>query len=473
MVQRTPKLRFAPLAFPIALLLVSACVDEAVVYENRPLFTEPDPAAMGFVGYSDAEAGQVTCGSCHVGRQAEWRTTGHAEAWEGLQSSGGAQQFCEGCHTVNALGNVMDEPAGFVLTEDPRYHDVQCESCHGPGLTHLQAPDVNRPQAPLDVGSDLSLGCGECHQGTHHPFVNEWELSGHAKVSFPADRVDCTSCHSGEGALLAWGVRTSYLEEPDVGPGGDHLAITCGICHAPHGSDHAAQLRFPVDTPNEETNLCMKCHNRRGTPDGSSGPHAPEAAVVLGYGGWWPPSLEFPNDTIVATHGTEANEGLCAGCHVNAFQVTDPESGGFVFNSTGHSFDAIPCLDSQGIPMPGDCDDDERTFATCTTAGCHGSEDGARKLKANTDGRIGDLADDLAALLAQVPEDEFDPDDGRYTIAEGATFNLELATDFAGSPTHNPFLMEALLVASIKDVEDEYGVSLPAGVNADRALGAH
>ena len=36
-------------------------------------------------------------------------------------------------------------------------------------LNHIQIPDVSRPQAPLSVGTDLSVGCGECHQGTHHP----------------------------------------------------------------------------------------------------------------------------------------------------------------------------------------------------------------------------------------------------------------------------------------------------------------
>ena len=458
--------------YVIVPLLLGACVDESVVFENRPIFSEPDPAALGFVGYADRDAQRLVCGNCHVGRQGEWSETGHAAAWEGLQASGGAEAFCEGCHTVNQRGNVMSEPAGFDITGDVRYHDVQCESCHGPGLNHIQIPDISQPQAPLSVGTDLPVGCGECHQGTHHPFVNEWEQSGHAKVGFQADRVDCTSCHSGEGALAAWGVKTSYLEEDSVGPGKDHLAITCGICHDPHGSEQDGQLRFPVDSRNEETNLCMKCHDRRGTPDGtSSGPHAPEAAVVLGYGGWWPPSLEFPGDTISATHGSEANPTLCAACHVNAFQVTDEETGAFVFNSTGHLFDAIPCLNAEGVPVPGDCDNEQRTFQSCTASGCHGSEDSARRAKDRGDERIGLLADDLAVLLAQVPDDEFDPDDDRYTIAEGATFNLELATDFPGSATHNPSLMEALLAASIKDVEEEYGVSLPVAADLDLIFG--
>ena len=55
--------------------------------------------------------------------------------------------------------------------------------------------------------------------------------------------------------------------------------------------------------------------------------------------------------------------------------------------------------------------------------------------------------------------------DPPYTVGDGADFNLQLALhgneDFGtntvlGSTVHNPFLMEALLVASLDLVEDEY-----------------
>ncbi len=455
--------------------VLSACVDESVVYDNRPIFNEPDPAALGFAGYADRDAQRLVCGNCHVGREVEWKDTDHSHAWATLQNSGHAQEFCEGCHTVNQLGNTLDEPAGYLATGDTRYEDVQCESCHGPGLNHLQIPDLAKPQAPLSVGSDLDLGCGQCHQGTHHPFIEEWQQSGHAKVGFAADREGCTSCHSGEGALAAWGVKTSFLEEPNVGIGKDHLAITCGICHDPHGSDNTAELRFPVDVPDENVNLCSQCHDQRGTPDPGStrGPHAPETAVLLGYGGWWPPNLEFPGDAIVATHGSEANPRFCASCHVFPFTVTDEVTGDFVFQATGHLFDPIPCLNEEGIPVGGgDCEEEQKTYQSCAVSGCHTTEDRARELKDRADTRIQGLADDLAALLEQVPEDEFDPLDGRYTIAEGASFNVELAKEYPGSATHNPFLMEALLSSSIKAVEEEYDVSLPVGLHLGRVLGA-
>ena len=300
--------------------ILGAC-DSDVVFRDRELFEQPTEAALGFLGYSDQTAGVTTCGNCHVGVQASWAQTDHADAWQGLQSSGGAQEFCEGCHTVNELGNELAVPAGYNATGEDRYHDVQCESCHGPGLDHVEQPGASQPLAAMSVGLDLTVGCGECHQGSHHPFAEEWSQSGHAQVvAFAANRPECESCHTGEGALKAWGVEARFAETGLDNPG-NHLEITCAICHDPHGSSNSAQLRFPVDVANEEQNLCMKCHHKRGVPDPTTfrGPHSPEGPTLLGVAGWWPPGLTFPGGSIRATHGSEANPTLCASCHVSSF----------------------------------------------------------------------------------------------------------------------------------------------------------
>jgi hypothetical protein len=57
-----------------------------------------------------------------------------------------------------------------------------------------------------------------------------------------------------------------------------------------------------------------------------------------------------------------------------------------------------------------------------------------------------------------VPAGEINPSDNRYTTAEGATFNSQLA-DRSGSVVHNPFLLEALLIASIQQIQREYGIA--------------
>jgi hypothetical protein len=72
--------------------------------------------------------------------------------------------------------------------------------------------------------------------------------------------------------------------------------------------------------------------------------------------------------------------------------------------------------------------------------------------------RLLTLADQLEALLAQVPPSEFSTTDNRYSTAEGAKFNMELAR-INGTEVHNPFLAEALLLASIVQVQEDYGLA--------------
>ncbi|MDX1395731.1 MAG: cytochrome c3 family protein [Gemmatimonadota bacterium] len=440
------------------LLLVAACTDTE--YVDRPPYEDPPPEASGYLGYGNAtdDGGNVpVCGNCHADKQIDWRTTAHGDAWATLEASGHSQVFCEGCHTVSELGNAATSPVGWTATADVRYHDVQCESCHGPGEAHVASPGTSQPLASIAVGPDLDNGCGECHSGSHHPFVDEWAQSRHGFAGNESirGRDGCNDCHEGRRALEVFGEYSTYVEQdiPELQP------IGCSICHDPHGSPNGAQMRFAIDVPNVEQNLCMKCHHKRAVPeiDNSRGPHSPQGPLVLGEDvGWIPPN--FDTGTLVGTHGSEQNQRLCATCHVNSYEITDSETGEFVFNATGHLFQAIPCVDGQGLPTTDDCAIEQRTFASCTASGCHGSEDAARSAYTVASLRVQTLVDDLFAQLAQVPASEFDTEDNVLTVAEGSRFNAQLG-DIDSSATHNPFMTEALLLGSMQAVEDEYGVS--------------
>ncbi len=444
------------LAFALSLIGVAAgCVDESIVYRDRDLFENPLPAALSFVGYTSQTDTLTVCGNCHVSAQAQWQATNHAGAWGTLEESGYAQSFCEGCHTVNQLGNPETEIAGHSATGEVRYQDVQCESCHGAGLTHIKNP--NKETVPLaQMAVDTLTGCGECHQGDHHPFVNQWAESGHGSViQSPAGREGCQDCHTGEGALRLFGVNTNYLEKDDVDQPNQHLPITCAVCHDPHGSEDGGQLRYPIDFPSVDVNLCMQCHQKRGSPDldaANRGPHSPEGPTILGTAGWFPPGLQSP---ILSTHGsTDQNPRLCAGCHVESYEITDEVTGEFVFNATGHGFEATPCVDAQGVPGPGPCDSDAKSYRSCTE--CH-SEEVAQGLVETAEASVAPLIIELEGLLALVDPGEFDPDDGVYTVAEGSQFNLDLA-ETSGAVVHNAFLIRSLLNASIAEVRRFYGL---------------
>lgn len=105
-------------------------------------------------------AGGETCAGCHQGPHAQWSTTGHARAWNGLVNDN--RQFDDQCWTCHVTG--ANQPGGPKTAVDTGpYRDVQCEACHGPARKHLQNPELAaaRPVAKPDVSV-----CTGCHDGT-------------------------------------------------------------------------------------------------------------------------------------------------------------------------------------------------------------------------------------------------------------------------------------------------------------------
>ncbi|KPK06635.1 MAG: hypothetical protein AMS20_04265 [Gemmatimonas sp. SG8_28] len=515
---RTNRLRVhrALTAVWILVVLVSTGCGDDIVYKERPPFNPPPDSLAGFLGYYDAASGFTTCGNCHADLQAAWSATDHAGAWETLQASGHAQSVCEPCHTVSHNGNTAVAPAGYAAltaNTDERpdsaqlavYHDVQCESCHGPGAEHIATPSAVQPLASGLVTPD---GCGDCHSGAHHPFVEQWSQSKHAIGSgfSRGNSAGCDECHNGKGALVQqFGVTADYRNKDD----GEVMPHTCIVCHDPHSRAVPSQLRAPV-TEATTRNLCIKCHNRRSIPDGGHrGPHAAQGPLVLGENvGWWPPGFEWLNG-LTGSHGdAAANPRLCATCHVEMFEVTDAENN-FVFQSVGHLFEAVPCVDGDGVPIAGgECAASERRFTACAV--CHSSPTVARNLYVASIAEFNALLDQIwqdvngnaiidpaptdGGVLAQILQVTADPKqidmgDTLFTAAEGILYNAQLAatherdvfldgativgTDTvgfsghfaAGNGIHNPPFLESLLKASIQHAIDAYGLPAPAGVD--------
>ena len=316
-------------AFIAAVSLVG-CASEKIVFQNRGPFNPPPDAASGFLGYYDAATKQTTCGNCHVDFQASWKVTKHAGAYNAVTTSSVKTPACYSCHTLTGNGNAASGTvAGHDKVADSAYFDVQCESCHGAGLQHVEGVGQGTLIRPLAKLSMAGTGnCGDCHSGTHQPFVEEWRSSRHSTIN--ASRVanaECAGCHEGRKALERWGVDVNFVEKAN--PTDYQPVASCAVCHDPHGSGNPSQLRFPVTSQDPDQNLCMKCHNRRSEPEiGTSSPHAPQGAMLLGFAGYRPPGFAYDTARIYGSHATTQNPKLCAGCHIAKFTVTDAATGG-------------------------------------------------------------------------------------------------------------------------------------------------
>lgn len=506
-----------------AIVALGACTDEKIVYRDREPFNPPADTVHGFLGYFTINTKQTTCGNCHVGVQGEWKVTKHASAWAVLQGSGHATGSCSACHTVSGLGNDAGQPAGYSLVPDAAYRDVQCESCHGAGLPHVENPDIeaNHPLASMHVDTGVVTSCSGCHTGVHTPFVEEWKESGHGSgpgFASAATNTSCQPCHEGRAAMaIKFGENANYKEKSSATP----ERIGCVTCHNPHGSPNEAQLRAPLGTPTRDQ-LCVTCHSRSGVPPWSvatgtgtsRGAHGAQGLLVLGDNvGWIPPDFAYDTSQMASSHGTAANPRLCATCHVVRTTVADKLTGAFSFQSVGHTFDAIPCPDSTGIPKPcgsAVAPDTVHSFVSCATANCHiGGPAVARLAYQTLKGDLNNLLDQIwvdvngngtvdsagidTGLMPRMVARAMRPGataadsapisfkNNVTSVAKGTLWNAALAATedrpyflngrmlgngFAthmasGNGVHNPFMLKALLTSSIAQMHSAYALPAP------------
>jgi DmsE family decaheme c-type cytochrome len=196
---------------------------------------------------------------------------------------------------------------------------LQCEACHGPGGSHAgrvrrgqERPPViefgSSESTPIDVQNgacldchtgDVAFGwhggphdnnevsCADCHT-SHASKDTVLQVATQPEVCFDchqAQRSDtlkafshpffegkmgCSGCHSPHGETTALQFARQTLNDTCYechaekrGPYlWEHAPVSedCGLCHAPHGSNHPGMLtkRAPL--------LCQSCHSQSGHP---------------------------------------------------------------------------------------------------------------------------------------------------------------------------------------------------------------
>ena len=117
------------------------------------LATEVAPVAAKMGPY----VGSATCASCHPGPTTQWQATAHARAYASLVAQKRElDQACFSCHVTGAVaveGEILGPTSpGAVGT----LVNVGCESCHGPGNTH-----VGNPSSPMANPTEGT--CVKCH----------------------------------------------------------------------------------------------------------------------------------------------------------------------------------------------------------------------------------------------------------------------------------------------------------------------
>lgn len=458
-----------------------------------------------FLGYSNPDTKQTTCGNCHTDVQGEWAQTKHASAWADLQASGHASASCNECHTTNGATNLGDDNGGFLgVSADAQrfYQDVQCEACHGPGSTHVTAPGETQPIPTILQDSTHADGCAACHYGTHDPFSEQLAASRHGMMpNWEGAAGSCqVNCHTNWGAIKVFAPLAPFREK-----GANPLTTTlppglsCVICHDPHDATLPSQTRLSLNatsTADSAQHLCGKCHSRGARATASSwkssrAAHSAQFATLMGTSGYVDPSfgpIEGP-----ARHGTI--EGTCAACHMASGPV-NTAAGAFAVQNTGHTFEVGPCLSptataTGGVDTSAACTEDKRDWSACATGGCHGTTESARsaldKLQNEikgylsilwVDGNGNDAIDAFptdSGWLPKIAQHDASRPAGQkrlatsgadtvYTVAKGAKFNVltfgHPARHGDGSyGVHNPAYIRAILQGEITLMRNAYATS--------------
>jgi len=195
------------------------------------------------------------CASCHQSHQSSFPNLLVKEP----------ESLCFGCHP---LASVRQKHPNFPAEVG------NCGSCHNPHGSDRPALIRNILHEPY------ADGCQDCHAGKGvpvsidtclecHPEVSEQMASSHNHLVRYKDNgcIACHSPHAGDDKRLLKG-KERYIcstchegtfKRHDSAKFSHQMTDACNNCHAPHGSNHPAMFKDPINT------VCNNCHGLHGS----------------------------------------------------------------------------------------------------------------------------------------------------------------------------------------------------------------
>jgi hypothetical protein len=159
------------------------------------------PAANPLAEQNGRYVGSQKCEACHEKSYDVWKRSGHAHAYQTLETQDPPRNYdpeCISCHVVGwHPTKYFPYKSGFEGPEKtPHLKNVGCEDCHGPGEKHLKAEDGSdealkkKYQRAMRVTKEQAKKeqCITCHDLDNSPefnFDKYWPLIEHHENTQP------------------------------------------------------------------------------------------------------------------------------------------------------------------------------------------------------------------------------------------------------------------------------------------------
>ena len=257
-----------------------------------------------------------------------------------LTDSTSYQIHCAPCHTSQLRTASGDIKAVDIHFREP---GINCEMCHGPSLSHVEAMSAGKPynkpahEPPITFGKinhrEYVAICAQCHmQSAVAKLGDSGAINYSGKEDFVKRYTNRPYVEFSEKAFYKDGrfrettfIVESFLRTDCFERGKSH----CGNCHNPHPGDAATNIRSLkfLDDPDH---MCTQCHDKYTTNPETHTRHAADSEGARCSSCHMPRimnSLLFkaathridsiPNAETVARFGSAESPNACLICHTD------------------------------------------------------------------------------------------------------------------------------------------------------------